>query len=99
MSRRPPEKPEAQDEEEQEVSAPESSPPATAPPAVVGNTPASLLQNKRIGIIGAGAMGSALCRGLINANAADPRRIVVSDVHADHVQNLHTALGIKVADN
>ena len=44
-------------------------------------------------------MGSALCRGLINANAADPRRIVVSDVHTDHVQNLHAALGIKVADN
>ena len=99
MSRRPPEKNEAQDEEEQEVSAPETAPPAAAPSAAGGEPSVSLLQNKRIGIIGAGAMGSALCRGLISANAADPRRIVVSDVHAEHVQTLHMSLGIKVADN
>ena len=38
----------------------------------------ALLAGKRIGIIGAGAMGGAMCRGLIHANAADPKRIVVS---------------------
>jgi len=59
----------------------------------------SMLSGKRIGIIGAGAMGSALCRGLIHANATDPKRIVVADIHPDHVQNLHTSLGIKVAEN
>ena len=99
MSRRPNDTPPASaanPPEEQEMS---SSPAESAAAPVETETPASFLQGKRIGIIGAGAMGSAMCRGLIHANAADPRRIVVSDVHADHVQNLHTALGIKVADN
>ena len=78
----------------------ESSAPAAAgvaAPAAGRST--SLLSGKRIGIIGAGAMGGAMCRGLIHANAADPKRIVVADVHPDHVQSLHNALGIKVADN
>lgn len=58
-----------------------------------------MLSGKRIGIIGAGAMGSAMCRGLIHANATDPKRIVVADIHPDHVQGLHASLGIKVAEN
>lgn len=68
-------------------------------PSTNSQSVSSLLSGKRIGIIGAGAMGGAMCRGLIHANAADPKRIVVADVHPDHVQNLHNTLGIKVADN
>ncbi len=102
MSRRPAEnQPAPSETEEQEpseaaTSVSETSAPATPP---LSSGAASLLGGKRIGIIGAGAMGSAMCRGLIHASAADPKRIVVSDVHADHVQDLHTELGIKVADN
>ena len=70
--------------------------PVTAPSA--GNiTP--MLQDKRIGIIGAGAMGGALCRGLIHANAAPANRILVSDPHTEHVQNLQKSLNIKVAES
>ena len=103
MSRRPAENqavPSAE-AEEQEPSAPESPVRETAAPVAPAASSgiASLLGGKRIGIIGAGAMGSAMCRGLIHASAADPKRIVVSDIHSDHVQNLHNALGIKVADN
>ena len=58
-----------------------------------------MLTDKRIGIIGAGAMGGALCRGLVLAQAALPTRILVSDPHTEHVENLKTTLNIKVAKN
>src|SRR5450432_645290 len=54
-----------------------------------------MLHNKTIGIIGAGAMGSALCRGLVNGGAALPESIYVSDPHAAHVELLRTTLGIQ----
>ncbi len=58
-----------------------------------------LLQNKRIGIIGAGAMGSALCRGLVNAGAASPSSILVSDPHGEHLKNLAGTMGVGTTDN
>ena len=58
-----------------------------------------MLTEKRIGIIGAGAMGGALCRGLVLAQAALPTRILVSDPHTEHVENLKNTLAIKVAKN
>jgi len=58
-----------------------------------------MLTDKRIGIIGAGAMGGALCRGLVHAQAALPTRILVSDPHTEHVENLKNTLNIKVAKN
>lgn len=58
-----------------------------------------MLTDKRIGIIGAGAMGGALCRGLVLAQAALPTRILVSDPHTEHVENLKNTLNIKVAKN
>jgi pyrroline-5-carboxylate reductase len=62
-------------------------------------TSASSLRDRRIGIIGAGAMGSALCRGLIQAGAAPANRILVSDLHAAHVQKLHQSHNIRVAES
>lgn len=44
-------------------------------------------------------MGSALCRGLVQAQAAPANRILVSDLHAAHIQRLQHSLGIRVADN
>ncbi len=58
-----------------------------------------MLTEKRIGIIGAGAMGGALCRGLVLAQAAQPNRVLVSDPHTEHVENLKNTLNIKVAKN
>ena len=56
-----------------------------------------MLQNKKIAIIGAGAMGSALCRGLVHGNAASPDLIFVSDPHIGHVEALQSTLGVQNA--
>jgi pyrroline-5-carboxylate reductase len=85
-------------EETQTRTTPPAAPAATPTTASAGNaTP--LLREKRIGIIGAGAMGGALCRGLIHAEAAPANRILVSDPHSEHVQNLQKNLGIRVAES
>jgi pyrroline-5-carboxylate reductase len=44
-------------------------------------------------------MGSALCRGIVHAEAAPANRILVSDPHTAHVQQLQESLGVRVADN
>jgi pyrroline-5-carboxylate reductase len=71
-------------------------PPQTLPQPT---TRAASLRERRIGIIGAGAMGSALCRGLIQAGAAPANRILVSDLHPDHVQRLQQSHNIRVAES
>src|SRR5581483_12359307 len=108
-----PEAEEAEDEaietgasEEEEAAAPAARPaPAAAAPAVAPSPTATtgnyhpMLRDKRIGIIGAGAMGSALCRGIVHAGAAPANRILVSDPHTAHVQKLQETLGVKVAES
>jgi pyrroline-5-carboxylate reductase len=58
-----------------------------------------LLRDKRVGIIGAGAMGSALCRGLVHEKAMPANRIVLYDPHLAHTQELKQRLDVKVAEN
>jgi pyrroline-5-carboxylate reductase len=53
------------------------------------------LSNKKIGIIGAGAMGGALCRGLINAGAAPASAILISDPHTEHLNALAKSMGVR----
>ena len=72
-------------------------PPARTSPAAAGGS-GTPLANKRIGIIGAGAMGSALCRGLVHGDAAPANKIVVFDPHLAHTQSLHQTLNVKVAE-
>ncbi len=74
-------------------------PPAAAPAASAAGNYSPMLRDKRIGIIGAGAMGSALCRGIVHANAAPANRILVSDPHTAHVENLQKTLGVRVAES
>lgn len=57
------------------------------------------LHGKRIGIVGAGVMGGALCRGLINAGAAEPEHILLSDPHAGHLGALRDALEVHTTDS
>lgn len=52
------------------------------------------LQGKRIAIIGAGAMGGALARGLVSSRAAPADAIMVSDVHPDHLDALRQSAGV-----
>ena len=42
-------------------------------------------------------MGGALCRGIIDAHIVEASKVVVSDIHADHVQSLQQTLGVRVA--
>jgi pyrroline-5-carboxylate reductase len=53
----------------------------------------SELAGKTIAILGCGAMGSALGRGLVQAKAAEPRDIVFSDPHSTHISALQEQLG------
>jgi pyrroline-5-carboxylate reductase len=53
------------------------------------------LLGKRIAVIGAGAMGGALCRGLVESGAALPEDVTASDPHADHLQDLASRLHIR----
>ncbi len=52
-----------------------------------------------IGIMGAGAMGGALCRGLVTSGLVSPQRIIVSDPHKVHVDALQSHLGVRVASD
>lgn len=55
------------------------------------------LTNKRIGFIGAGKMGEALIRGIINAKAVDSSNIYASDVYKAGLERLRDELGINVS--
>ena len=87
-----------------ETNAAPAAPQAPTPPersastATSGSAPPAL-REKRIGIIGAGAMGTALCQGLLHAGAAPANRILVSDPRTAHVQDLQRSLGIRVAES
>lgn len=77
----------------------EAPPPFPGPSASASDPSRTSIRDRRIGVIGAGAMGGALCRGLIRSGAAPANRILVSDLHPQHVQALHTELGVRVADS
>jgi pyrroline-5-carboxylate reductase len=103
MARRSAPEPEPQPASDAEAQASvlaetEAAAPAEPPAPVSGNT-GFMLREKRIGIIGAGAMGGALCRGLVSSQAALPNRILVSDPHTEQAQTLQRSLGVKVADS
>jgi pyrroline-5-carboxylate reductase len=57
----------------------------------------SVLAGKTIAILGCGAMGSALGRGLVQAKAANPESIVFSDPHSTHLATLQSQLGVRSA--
>src|SRR5262249_237959 len=103
MSRRSPESSETPDHSEAEEAAPPA--PLDAPvkrssPSVTAMSNVNpMLRDKRIRIIAAGALGPALLRGLMLASAALANRILVSDPHVAHVQNLQNTLGVKRAES
>ena len=70
-----------------------------APDAAVDSALNLPLRGMRIGIIGAGAMGGSLCRGLALGGAAPANKIIIYDPHAAHTQELHQTLNVKVADS
>lgn len=57
----------------------------------------SSLIEKTIAILGCGAMGSALGRGLVQAKASLPENIIFSDPHPANVAHLVEQLGVRYA--
>jgi pyrroline-5-carboxylate reductase len=55
------------------------------------------LKGKQIGFIGAGNMGEALIRGLVNANVVPPDAIWASDVRLQRLKELDRTYGIQLA--
>jgi pyrroline-5-carboxylate reductase len=55
------------------------------------------VQNKKIGFIGAGKMGSALMQGIIKAGIVDPSSVGASDVYEPGLKALEEKLGIRVS--
>jgi pyrroline-5-carboxylate reductase len=53
--------------------------------------------DRRIGILGAGNMGTAILRGLLAANKVDRSQICISDANQKRVAELKTELGIATA--
>ncbi|MCF6159076.1 MAG: pyrroline-5-carboxylate reductase [wastewater metagenome] len=49
---------------------------------------------EKIGFIGGGKMGEALCRGIIHAQVSETRNIMVSDVLTERCEALHAETGI-----
>lgn len=59
----------------------------------------SMLANTKIGIIGAGAMGSAIAAGLVDAGAVEPSQIVICDHNAAKLDALASASGVKTCSS
>jgi pyrroline-5-carboxylate reductase len=55
------------------------------------------MENRKIGFIGAGKMGSALIEGIIKAGILKPENIGASDVYEPFLNELKTKFGIRVS--
>lgn len=54
---------------------------------------------EKIGFIGGGKMGEALCRGIINAKLSTTDNIMISDVDAERCKLLNKEIGIKTTQD
>lgn len=58
-----------------------------------------MLAGRKLGIIGAGNMGTALLRGWLTAGLATPADILIADSAIERVQGLQREFGVMAADN
>ena len=56
-----------------------------------------MLNDKKIGFIGSGNMGTALISGLINSGATQPENIICSDVRTEILQEIHSRFGLRTS--
>lgn len=59
----------------------------------------SIMLKEKIGFVGGGKMGEALCKGIIAARLSEPHRIMVSDVLPERCRLLSQEIGIKTTQN
>ena len=55
-----------------------------------------VLQNKQVGVIGAGNMGEALINGLLHGQVCKPEQIFCSDVRPERQKEIRQVYGVKV---
>ena len=58
-----------------------------------------MLDGKKIGFIGAGNMGGAIVRGLIQSGRVNKDAIIVGDVNKDRLREISETCGVKTADS
>ncbi len=58
-----------------------------------------MLQDKRIGVIGAGNMGEALIRGIVRAKLVPSKSVTTSDVRQERLDHAKKAFGIKTSSD
>jgi pyrroline-5-carboxylate reductase len=58
-----------------------------------------MIQDRRMAVVGAGKMGEALIRGLIEAKALAPDRIAVTTGSRERARQLATQLGVRAAES
>jgi pyrroline-5-carboxylate reductase len=58
-------------------------------------SPLTGLRAARLGFLGGGNMAAALIKGLLHGKVVPPERILVSDVKAERLEQLHAAHGIR----
>lgn len=63
------------------------------------NAPAKLLQNRTLGLLGAGNMAEALIRGVLSAGTIAPSAVTASDVSAERRQFIAESLKIRTTEN
>lgn len=54
---------------------------------------------ERVAILGAGAMGSAIARGLLQAQTIPPQNLILYDIAWEYVQQLAQQLGVSLANS
>jgi pyrroline-5-carboxylate reductase len=54
---------------------------------------------KKVGVIGAGAMGSAITRGFLKAGILQPKDVTASDPKKDALQRLQEDISVKVTSD
>ena len=54
---------------------------------------------EKVGFIGGGKMGEALCKGIINAKLSEAGNIIVSDVVVERCRMLAKEIGVKTTQN
>lgn len=58
-----------------------------------------MLRDIKIAFIGAGQMGSALMRGMLQAKVIQPHQVIVSDVNRNRLEELRREFQVNVAEN
>lgn len=58
-----------------------------------------MLQNKKIGFIGSGAIAEALISGIMKAGLLNPTQIIVNDIHQSRLDYMQNKLGVHTTSN